>query len=185
MCALFAYRKRKFDTVSSVPLKKEKLESLISSLKPSVQCPHCSYAFYHKAVLTLHLRRHARASVARKQYSNSVARAKSFKALITARQKFQCVRREIATPTCKKCNIILKSAAAFKCHWKKRHVRQFKCRTCSTVFVTKRLQQIHLAKSSDCRPEYQRRRLLCSRCPRAFLYDRCLQNHMTQYHKGV
>ena len=169
--------------MTSVPLKKEKLEDLISSLKPSVQCPHCSCAFYHKAVLTLHLRRHACVSVAREQYSNSVAKAKSVKALITVRQKFQCVRREITKISCTKCSINFKSTVAFK-HHLRRHVRHLKCRTCTALFMTKRLEQIHLAKNDDCRPKYRVRRLLCSRCPRSFLYDRCLQYHMTQYHKG-
>ena len=159
----------------------------MSSLKPRVQCSHCSYAFYHTAALSLHSRRHRWTQRSRDVYCNSVARARQIRAVTTARLQLIANVGESRTVACNKCNVDFMNNTLLKRHIQRQHASRIVCQTCSQVFSAKRLMRIHVAaKHRDFRRVYAiRKRMYCDICSRVFLHLGSFSRHVATCQQGA
>ena len=159
----------------------------MSSLKPRVQCSHCSYAFYHTAALSLHSRKHRWTQQSREDYRNSVARARQICAVSTARLKVMSNAGESSKVACSKCNVDFMHDTLLKQHIQRQHARQIVCQTCTQVFSTKRLMRTHFAaKHCDSRQMFAiRKRMYCDICSRVFLHLGSFSRHVATCQQGA
>ena len=164
--------------------KKALIETEMEALKTTVQCPHCPYAFHHKAELRLHLKSHAWTQRPLTEYNNSVARAKASLQFAEATCKSKGGLSSLNI-TCRTCGLDFNNAARYKAHIRRRHLKQYHCEVCRQAFTSHKLKQLHFARQPNCRPERSVKRCICKYCKRVFLFKKTRMQHQILCQKGL